>query len=81
MRYDPSYVGKIESGGSRPTGGLREARRRNLHAGAPLSPGWKEYDLSAQRAVRQDHPLDEPVPVQPRPSRRRRRAPRAGLPV
>jgi len=67
MRYDPSYVGKVESGGARPTEDFAKRADETLHAGGALIRRWKEYDLSARRAVRQDHHVDEPVPVQPVP--------------
>ena len=67
MRYDPSYVGKVESGGARPTEDFAKRADETLHAGGALIRRWKEYDLSVRRAFRQDHHVDERVPVQPVP--------------
>lgn len=67
MAYDPSYVGKVESGGARPTEDFAKRADQTLRAGGALVRRWKEYDLAARRAVRQDHHVDEPIPVEPLP--------------
>ena len=67
MAYDPSYVGKIENGGARPTEDFARRADHTLRAGGALVRRWKEYDLAARRAVRQDQHIEQPVPVQPFP--------------
>jgi peptide deformylase len=67
MAYDPSYVGKVESGGARPSEDFARRADQTLHAGGAIVRRWKEYDLAARRAVRVDHHVDQPVPVQPVP--------------
>jgi len=66
MGYDPSYVGKVESGGARPTEDFARRADQTLHAGGAIVRRWKEYDLAARRAGRHDQ-VDEPIPVQPMP--------------
>jgi peptide deformylase len=66
MAYDPSYVGKVESGGARPTEDFARRADQTLHAGGAIVRRWKEYDLAARRAGRHDQ-VDEPIPVQPMP--------------
>lgn len=67
MAYDPSYVGKVESGGARPTEDFAKRADQTLRAGGALVRRWKEYDLAARRAIRQDHHVDEPIAVEPLP--------------
>lgn len=62
MCYDPSYVGKVESGGARPTEDVAKRADQTLNAGGAIVRRWKEYDLAARWAVRQDHHVDEPMP-------------------
>ncbi len=62
MCYDPSYVGKVESGGARPTEDFAKRADQTLNAGGAIVRRWKEYDLAARWAVRQDHHVDEPMP-------------------
>jgi len=63
MCYDPSYVGKVESGGARPTEDFAKRADQTLNAGGAIVRRWKEYDLAARWAVRQDHH----VACRPRP--------------
>jgi peptide deformylase len=67
MAYDPSYVGKVESGGARPSEDFAKRADQTLHAGGAIVRRWKDYDLAARQAVRLDHHVDQPVPVQPLP--------------
>lgn len=68
MSYDPSYVGKIEGGGARPTADFARRADQVLHAGGALVRRWKEYDLAARLASRaeprtaEEYPLVESAP-------------------
>lgn len=67
MAYDPSYVGKVESGSTPPSEDFARRADQTLHAGGAILRRWKDYDLAARKAVRVDHHVDQPVPVQPVP--------------
>lgn len=42
MGYDPSYVGKVEGGGARPTEDFARRADQTLHAGGSIVCRWKE---------------------------------------
>ena len=67
MAYDPSYVGKVESGSTRPSEDFAKRADQTLRAGGAIIRRWKDFDLAARKAVRVDHHIDQPVPVQPVP--------------
>jgi len=52
MGYDPSYVGKVESGGARPTADFAKRADQAVHAGGALWRRWKDYDLATRTATR-----------------------------
>jgi peptide deformylase len=66
MSYDPSYVGKIESGSARPTEDFARRADEVLQAGGALRRRWKEYDLITRRTAYADRPA-EPTPVESMP--------------
>jgi len=57
----------FESGGARPSEDFAKRADQTLHAGGAIVRRWKDYDLAARKAVRVDHHVDQPVPVQPIP--------------
>jgi peptide deformylase len=63
MGYDPSYVGKIESGNARPTADFAKRADQVLHAGGALWRRWKECDLTTRQASR-ERPV-EPEDIKP----------------
>lgn len=62
MGYDASYVGKVENGGARPTEDFARRADQTLKAGGAVVRKWREFDLAARRALRQDHEIAEPNP-------------------
>jgi peptide deformylase len=66
LGYDPSYVGKIESGSTRPSADFTRRADNYLKTGGALWRHWKEYERAVRGSNRPD--ADSlPVPVEPAP--------------
>jgi peptide deformylase len=72
LGYDPSYVGKIESGNARPTADFTRRADQFLKAGGALWRRWKEYEQAGRRSP-QSEAESLPIPVEAAPQ------PAAGL--
>ena len=63
MGYDPSYVGKIESGGARPSADFAKRADHVLQAGGAILRRWHDYDATSRSVAASGVPAARLAPA------------------